>query len=101
MARRSYKQLTERDRLLIADLQKRNLSLSEIARRIGKDKSTISREFKRNAMPALTTFDPGSLTSIDPGVTRRDDVERNAIIGSFPAPVRGIRTASSHRRRLA
>ena len=52
MAQRAYKQLTDRDRLMIAKLrnQKEKLSLSEIARRIGKDKSTISRELRRNAL---------------------------------------------------
>ena len=48
MKRRGFKQLTVRDRMLIAMLKARELSLSEIARRIGKDKSTISRELRRN-----------------------------------------------------
>jgi transposase, IS30 family len=46
---RSFKQLTQRDRVLIARLQARELSVSEIARRIGRDKSTVSRELRRNA----------------------------------------------------
>ncbi len=50
MGQRGYKQLTARDRLLIAKLQVAKLSLSEIARRIGKDKSTVSRELRRNAV---------------------------------------------------
>ena len=49
MGKRAFKQLTERDRVLISHLKNRGLSLSEIARRVGKDKSTISRELKRNA----------------------------------------------------
>jgi IS30 family transposase len=49
MPQRGYKHLTDRDRLLIASLKKKKLSLSEIARRIGKNKSTVSRELRRNA----------------------------------------------------
>src|SRR6185312_7454192 len=49
MGKRAFKQLTDRDRILISHLKNRGLSLAEIARRIGKDKSTISRELKRNA----------------------------------------------------
>jgi transposase, IS30 family len=49
MGKRAFKQLCERDRVLISFLKSRGLSLSEIARRIGKNKSTISRELRRNA----------------------------------------------------
>jgi IS30 family transposase len=50
MAQRCFKQLTARDRLMISKLKVKKLSLSEIARRIGKDKSTVSRELRRNAV---------------------------------------------------
>jgi IS30 family transposase len=50
MAHRTYKQLTARDRLLIAQLKHKGLKLAEIARRIGKSRSTLSREMKRNAI---------------------------------------------------
>jgi IS30 family transposase len=46
---RTFKQLTHRDRVLIARFKARKLNLSEIARRIGRDKSTVSRELRRNA----------------------------------------------------
>jgi IS30 family transposase len=49
MATRTFKQLTDRDRVLISYLKNRKLSISEIARRVGKSKSTISRELRRNA----------------------------------------------------
>jgi len=49
MGKRAFRQLTERDRVLISHLKGRGLSLAEIARRVGKNKSTISRELKRNA----------------------------------------------------
>lgn len=45
---RTYKQLTQRDRVMISHLKAKNFSLSEIAKRVGKNKSTISRELKRN-----------------------------------------------------
>lgn len=48
MGERSFKQLTARDRVLISKLKEKKLSVSEIARRIGKNKSTVSRELRRN-----------------------------------------------------
>ncbi|HTL11877.1 MAG TPA: helix-turn-helix domain-containing protein [Bdellovibrionota bacterium] len=50
MGKRAFKQLSDRDRVLISHLKNRGLSLSEIGKRIGKDKSTISRELRRNAV---------------------------------------------------
>jgi len=43
-----YKQITQDERDLIAHLHAKGLARSEIARRIGRDKSTISRELRRN-----------------------------------------------------
>ena len=43
-----YKQLTKEDRIRIYEGLNRNESLSEIGRAIGKDRSTIAREIKRN-----------------------------------------------------
>lgn len=51
---RVFKQLTARDRLLISQLREKKLSISEIARRIGKNKSTVCRELRRNQ----STFSP-------------------------------------------
>ena len=52
MGQRGFKQLTARDRVLISKLKEKKLSLSEIARRIGKSKSTVSRELRRNQASA-------------------------------------------------
>ena len=43
-----YKQLTKEDRLRIYEGLNRNESLSDIGRAIGKDRSTIAREIRRN-----------------------------------------------------
>ena len=43
-----YKQLTKEDRIRISEGLRRNESLSEIGRAIGKDRSTIAREIRRN-----------------------------------------------------
>lgn len=48
MGKRGFKQLTARDRVLISKLKEKKLSISEISRRIGKNKSTVSRELRRN-----------------------------------------------------
>lgn len=44
----SYVQLTREERYVIAHLKVFKLSLREIARRLGRHHSTISRELKRN-----------------------------------------------------
>src|SRR3989338_9611382 len=44
-----YKQITQDERDLIAHYHAKGLARSEIARRIGRDKSTISRELRRNS----------------------------------------------------
>jgi transposase, IS30 family len=52
MGERGFRQLTARDRVLISKLKEQKLSVSEIARRIGKNKSTVSRELRRNQSSA-------------------------------------------------
>jgi transposase, IS30 family len=44
-----YKQITQEERVLISFLHKQNKSQGFIAKAIGKDKSSISRELKRNS----------------------------------------------------
>jgi len=51
----SYTQLTGEERYVIAHLKMFKLSLREIARRLGRHHSTISREIKRNG-PAITRW---------------------------------------------
>jgi transposase, IS30 family len=46
---KQYHQLTQEERYHIAALSMQRLSLSEIARQLGRSKSTISREKRRNA----------------------------------------------------
>ena len=45
----TYTQLTNEERYTIAALRKQRFNLSEIARHIGRHRSTISREIRRNA----------------------------------------------------
>jgi len=47
---RCYRHLTAQERRVIEKCLLENLSLTEIARRIGRDKSTVSRELRRNAV---------------------------------------------------
>jgi len=49
MAKVSYTRLSQRERALIAKLKVQKKGVTEIARRLGRDKSTISRELRRNA----------------------------------------------------
>ena len=46
---RSYKQLSYEERVKIAQLRLSSLSIKRIALKIGRSKSTISRELKRNS----------------------------------------------------
>jgi transposase, IS30 family len=72
--KRVFKQLTQRDRVLISSLRARKLSLSEIARRIGKDKSTVSRELKRNAQ-VITLDDHTFWTGVSNLCSREEALE--------------------------
>lgn len=51
---RIYRQLEEKDRKKLAKLKSYKISISEIARRMGFNKSTISRELKRNGIVEVT-----------------------------------------------
>ena len=51
----SYKQLTEKDRVLIWSLRRERKSQAEIARMIGCHRSTVGRELKRNS--SLSGYD--------------------------------------------
>lgn len=48
----TYRQLTLEDRIVISTLRKEGLNSSQIAQRMGRHRSTISREVKRNRRPA-------------------------------------------------
>ena len=50
MEQRCFKQLSLRERGMISKLRSQHFSISDIARRIGRDKSTVSRELRRNAV---------------------------------------------------
>lgn len=51
----SYVQLTAKERYVIYHLRLYRLSIREIAHRLGRAHSTISRELKRNA-PAISSW---------------------------------------------
>ena len=51
-----YRQLTKEDRLRIYEGLNRHESLSEIGRAIGKDRSTIAREIKRNREARASSY---------------------------------------------
>ena len=54
---KNYRHINERDRIKIAKLKSYKLSVSEIARRTGFNKSSISRELRRNG---------GDVVKVDP-----------------------------------
>lgn len=54
--KRTFKHLTEIERGQIAAYIEEDLTISEIGRRMGRDKSTISREIKRGTVQQLDTF---------------------------------------------
>jgi len=55
---KSYVHLTESERELIASMQWEGKGPSEIARMIGRDKGTISRELRRNASAEYSCYTP-------------------------------------------
>lgn len=54
----TYRQLTLEDRIVISTLRKEGLNSSQIAKRMGRHRSTISREVKRNRRPADHGYRP-------------------------------------------
>lgn len=55
----TYQQLTQEERDTLAVLHAQGVSLSQIARQLHRDKSTISRELKRNKTPILGLYRSG------------------------------------------
>jgi IS30 family transposase len=53
-----YRHLSIDEREQIAQLRNERTGLSEIARQIGRDKGTISRELKRNGAPLYNSYTP-------------------------------------------
>lgn len=53
-----YHQITASERIAISTLRKEGLNSSEIARRLGRHRSTISREVKRNRKPGDHGYRP-------------------------------------------
>lgn len=53
---RTYKQLTAEERDIIAAMKAQGKSMGEIGAAIGRDKSTISRELRRNCPPCHTGY---------------------------------------------
>ncbi len=54
----SYKHLSQEEREIIANLLSGGSSLSDIAKAVSRDKSTISRELKRNSPPERRRYVP-------------------------------------------
>src|SRR5512135_2442095 len=55
---KNYVHLTEAERELIATMHWEGKGPSEIARTIGRDKGTISREIRRNESPGYSCYTP-------------------------------------------
>ena len=70
-----YRQITSGERYVIAALRKRKLSLSEIARHMGRSPSTISREIRRN-LSTQGRYSPPKADSY--AVARRRRSRRNS-----------------------
>lgn len=54
----TYHQITAGERIVISTLRKEGLNASEIARHMGRHRSTISREVKRNSRPQDRCYRP-------------------------------------------
>jgi IS30 family transposase len=60
MAQKTYSQLSLAERDHLSNLRNQGLTLNEIAKRLKRDKSTISRELSRNGAPINDAYGGGS-----------------------------------------
>ncbi len=60
MAQKTYSQLSLAERDHIANLRNQGLSMNEIAKRLKRNKSTISRELRRNGAPIYDAYGGGN-----------------------------------------
>lgn len=67
----SYQQLTLDERYQISALRREDVSPAEIARQLGRHRSTIMRELARNRIERLRSLTPGALR--DPAAVSRYD----------------------------
>jgi IS30 family transposase len=73
MHKRLYRHLSRVDRVKVMFLKMSGLKVSEIARRLGRDRSTISRELRRNTSPHWDYTDESAQIFAD---RRRSEVSR-------------------------
>lgn len=103
---RTFNQLTSRDRVKISRLRSSGLSISDIARKIGKDKSTISRELKRNAQQSsvddqLFWFAIRKGLPPEPVIKAYKDLKKNFLAPTFHWDATNAQKIRDHRLKLA
>jgi IS30 family transposase len=74
-----YRQLTSEERYILAALRKQGLNQSEIARNLGRHRSTICRELQRNCSPWDGSYRPSKAVERTAG--RRSRSRRNQRFG--------------------
>ena len=87
VAARHPRYLSLEERLLIADLHRERLSVREIALRLGRSASTVSRELRRNADPA-GRYRPHTADKLAIGRTARPRLRRVQVDTELHAAVK-------------
>lgn len=73
---KGYRHLSLEDREIISEMKRQGHKLVEIALELGRSKSTISRELKRNSTPAYTLYRP--CKAHERAVTRKSNSGKRA-----------------------
>jgi len=84
----SYRQLTLEERYQIAAMRKRNFSFADIAREIGRHRTTIARECERNAV-TYSTFSGETFSEYKPGAANRQARQRRVEKGLASRKIQG------------
>ena len=101
----SYHQITSGERYMISALRRQGLNQSDIARHLGRHRSTISREFKRNCARYDGAYRPSIAIERTSGRRSRSrrgfvtlTIDRRKIEGMLPLRILHAHVTCCHRK---
>lgn len=80
--------LSQDERMSIADWRRAGTGVHEIARRLGRPASTVSRELRRNANPATGGYEPYRAPADERGQAQTAQTREGCVLSSWSRPFR-------------